>query len=159
MQLWSAWKNNATSRKPIGPDMIFAGLYIFVIMLLIAIIHVYWAFGGRWPGTNEKDLVEKVVGRGESFPSVPITCFVSLVFVAMAVVPLVKAGLLDTAIPAHLVDKTTLFFAVIFFLRGMGGYLRIFEKTSADIFVYYNRRIYNPLCVSLGVAELILILN
>jgi len=139
--------------------MIIAGLYISLVMFLIALIHVYWAFGGRWPGTNEKDLVEKVVGRGESFPPAAITCFVTLVFLAMAVIPLLKSGLVDTAIPAHLVDKTSLFFAVIFFLRGIGGYLPIFEKTSAEIFVYYNRRIYSPLCISLGIAELILILN
>ena len=33
------------------------------VLVLLGGVHLYWAFGGRWPGHDEASLVEHVVGR------------------------------------------------------------------------------------------------
>ncbi|WP_018688286.1 DUF3995 domain-containing protein [Ahrensia kielensis] len=37
-------------------------LFIFVVLAITALIHIYWALGGLWPGTNEKTLPQTVIG-------------------------------------------------------------------------------------------------
>lgn len=33
------------------------------VLFALAGVHLYWAFGGRWPGHDEASMVEHVVGR------------------------------------------------------------------------------------------------
>jgi len=33
-----------------------------IILLLLALLHAYWAIGGHWPARNERALAELVVG-------------------------------------------------------------------------------------------------
>lgn len=127
---------------------LLAGL-IFTIMSIVALIHIYWAFGGFWPGNNQQDLIDKVVGIGDKFPSWPLTFFVIFAFVAMAILPILY--LLNPG--NSYLEKLNLFFASIFLLRGVVCLIPFFEKTRTEIFTRYNRRFYSPLCLILSLAQ------
>lgn len=49
--------------------------------------------------------------------------------------------------------------SMIFFLRGIFGYFSFITKQWKPIFVYYTKRIYNPLCLIIGLVLLLQILN
>jgi hypothetical protein len=38
-------------------------LILAAALFALAGIHLYWGFGGRWPGHDETSMVEHVVGR------------------------------------------------------------------------------------------------
>jgi hypothetical protein len=48
--------------------MEFIAVLTIVAFLVGAAVHVYWARGGNWPGTDRTDLARRVVGA-ETFPS------------------------------------------------------------------------------------------
>ena len=70
--------------------------YILIIMSAIAKIHVYWMSGGLWPGKNKEDLVNKVLGQGKIFPGTLSCIFVIIVFIIMAIFPLLNYYEQDT---------------------------------------------------------------
>lgn len=134
-----------------------------VILLSIAGLHVYWAFGGKWPGSSERDLVNAVAGIGDKMPP-PFACLVvAMVLALMAVIPLIASGILDDrplavvglegALPWLLASA-----AGIFLLRGLVTFAaRLFPKIIEGRhpkFVTLDRRFYGPLCLILGAAYL-----
>lgn len=38
-------------------------LLIFVILTLVALLHLFWAVGGKWPGKDDESLAKAVIGR------------------------------------------------------------------------------------------------
>ena len=40
-----------------------AAVLVMIVLGLLAALHFYWGFGGRWPGHDDRSLVEMVVGR------------------------------------------------------------------------------------------------
>ncbi len=140
--------------------MIYAALYISIIMLLIAIIHVYWAMGGNWPAKERtrQGLIDQFVGRGTEFPSTSITLFVTIFFLIMAIIPLIKVQLIQVPISDSYIHNISILFSIVFLLRGLAGHLPAMRKRATSIFNYYNIRVYNPLCISLGMAQLLLII-
>jgi len=129
----------------------FFTFYIFIIMSIVAKIHIYWLQGGLWPGKNYKDLVDKVLGRGEVMPSVGAFLFVIGVFIIMALFPLSIYYKIDLGIKEY--EKyILLFFAVIFALRTVSMYIPVVAKRATKIFLEYNNKYYVPLCLSLSVS-------
>ncbi len=124
--------------------------YIFIAMSLITKIHIYWLKGGLWPGINKQDLINKVIGKGD-MPGFGAYVVVIFGFILMAVVPLLLYFQIDLKI-GDLPKYSLAFFALIFFIRALALFLPNIEKGVAKEFLELNKKIYAPLCFSLGVA-------
>jgi len=96
------------------------------LLIILAFIHMYWAFGGLWPGKNQQDLVNKVFGRGTHFPS-PFSCLVVAVglvlFSSLPVLWLVRINLDLSPQITNLIRYSMIFVAIVFLVRGIIGYL------------------------------------
>lgn len=63
------------------------GFAIFVSSMLMAIaaVHVYWAFGGAWPASEGTELPQTVVGtQGSQMPQKAVTLAVVFAFGAQS---------------------------------------------------------------------------
>ena len=123
------------------------------LLAAVAILHVYWGFGGRWPGHDERSLVDTIVGvtpdgRMPSRAScLSITC---LLFVA-AFLPFAAHNLVPNPLPDVALTGSWVV-TVVFAVRGIGGYLehRIRPATVDLPYHRLNLRIYSPLCLLLA---------
>ena len=126
-------------------------LLVAGILFLLAAVHLYWGFGGRWPGHDEASMVEHVVGRtrGMKAPSLPASAAVAL---ALAVGGgLVLATILPpTPVTPWLQAARWVLFAV-FAGRGMATYVpSVFRYAEGTPFWRLNRRAYGPLCLAIA---------
>ncbi|TGM02526.1 DUF3995 domain-containing protein [Leptospira jelokensis] len=125
------------------------------VLFFLSLIHIYWGFGGLWPGTTKQDLIDKVFGKGNQFPS-PFSCFfVATGLFVFSILPWVwiyRFELNWNLQTWNLLSYLMYFVSGIFFLRGCFGYFPFLTRHWKPIFVYYTKRIYNPLCIFLGLA-------
>ncbi|NQY53187.1 MAG: DUF3995 domain-containing protein [Campylobacteraceae bacterium] len=133
--------------------------YIFVIMSAIAKIHVYWIGGGVWPGKDKNDLINKVLGQGDIFPSLLSCIFVIIVFILMALFPLISYFKIDLGLINNYIDYVYLFFASIFLLRASLILIPNMENKAHKLFILYNKKYYSPVCFSLFISYFVLYLN
>jgi hypothetical protein len=125
-------------------------------LFALAGIHLYWAFGGRWPGHDEASMVEHVVGRtrGMRAPSLLSGLAVALALATGGV--LVLATLAPTAWDGWLKAARWLLLAV-FAGRGLATYAPpIFRYAEGTPFATLNRRAYGPLCLAIALGILVL---
>ena len=117
-------------------------LILAATLFALAGVHLYWAFGGRWPGHDEASLVEHVVGRtrGMRAPGFLASAAVALARAAGGV--LVLASLASTAWACGLHAARWGLFAV-FAGRGLASYAPpIFRYAEGTPFATLNRRAY-----------------
>jgi len=115
--------------------------------------------GGLWPGKDTQDLIDKVIGKGNTFPSTLECLFVTVVFIIMGVFPLLVYMKVDIGLSLDSIKYVYLLFALIFFTRAAAMLMSFLEKKATRIFVKYNRKYYSPLCFSLFLAYFSLYLH
>ena len=125
-------------------------------LFALAGIHLYWAFGGRWPGHDETSMVEHVVGRtrGMRAPGFAASAVVAL---ALAIGgALVLASLTSTPWDGGLKAGRWGLLAV-FAGRGLATYVPpLFRYAEGTPFATLNRRAYGPLCLAIALGLLAL---
>jgi hypothetical protein len=126
-------------------------------LLALAGVHLYWAFGGRWPGHDEASMVERVVGRtaGMRAPGPLASAAVAAALAAGGgLILAVLAG--PSALDPWLKAGRWVLFAV-FALRGLATYVpAIFRYAEGTPFARLNRRAYGPLCLAIALGLLAL---
>ena len=126
------------------------------LLALIATLHLYWALGGLWPGTDRATLKAKVLGGPAQmpFPGAP-ACLMVVAALALAMGIVLQLGGLLTWLPASLARRLGTGLAVMFLLRGLGGYgmQHLSYWRHSPTFNHLNHRLYSPLC--LGIAALL----
>ncbi|CAN5307850.1 DUF3995 domain-containing protein [soil metagenome] len=131
-------------------------LILAATLLALAGIHLYWGFGGRWPGHDEASMVEHVVGRtrGMRAPGLAASAVVALALAAGGAV--VLASLTPTAWNGPLRAARWGLFTV-FAGRGLASYVPpVFRYAEGTPFATLNRRAYGPLCLAIALGLLIL---
>ena len=130
-----------------------------LILSILALLHLAWALGSRWPAKTESDLAAHVLGTGSqgSMPP-PLACVVvTIALSSAALLPLSTLGWVTLPLSPAL-ERTLLWVVVgVFTVRGLYGYVdhRVRPETQSSPFVRLNRRFYSPLCLSLaGLAAL-----
>ncbi|MCW7491948.1 DUF3995 domain-containing protein [Leptospira sp. 2 VSF19] len=133
--------------------MIFITFTSALLLLSISAIHIYWAIGGLWPGKTKQELIDLVFGKGNQFPS-PLTClFVAIFLFLFSILPIAWILKNNLALDSKMIFGLRILItmiSVIFFLRGVLAYFPIITKQWKPIFVYYTKRIYNPLCITIS---------
>lgn len=123
------------------------------VFFLLAGVHLYWAFGGRWPGHDEASLVEHVVGRTRDMkaPS-PLAC-VAVALALMAGGGLVLASVWPPTPLEPWLDAGRWALFAVFAARGAATYVpRIFRYAEGTPFWRLNRRAYGPLCLAIALG-------
>jgi hypothetical protein len=126
---------------------------LIVVLVALAALHAWWGVGGRWPGHDERSLVELVVGRTGSMrmPS-PVRCMgvASALSAAAGLVALQgKVISVDFGVPGEWLVRAGFWTAcAVFALRGVAGFIPpIFAYARGTPFATLNRRFYSPLCL------------
>lgn len=146
--------------------MVVLALLLSGVFFFLAALHVYWARGGFWPGTDAKSFLEHVVGSSPSggTPS-PAACLaVAFLLSVAACLPLALvgwvrlpfAGLSIASVP--LVQMAACVCGGVLLLRGLFGYVdhRVRPAILKTPFFRLNRVLYSPLCLLLGSVMLYL---
>jgi len=131
-------------------------LLLAAALFALSGIHLYWGFGGRWPGHDEASMVEHVVGRtrGMRAPGFLAATGVALALAVGAV--LVAATLAPTPWDPLLKAARWGLFAV-FAGRGLATYVPpVFRYAEGTPFATLNRRAYGPLCLAIALGILVL---
>jgi glucan phosphoethanolaminetransferase (alkaline phosphatase superfamily) len=138
---------------------IIISLLLSLVFFCIAAIHFYWAFGGKLflnaaIPTNEKSEA-KVFS-----PSPLATLFVALIFCALGIFVLLKAGLVLFPLLLWMSNYGLGFIAFVFFVRAIGDfkYAGFFKKTTNTLFAKMDTKYYSPLCLAVAVLTVLLIL-
>ena len=131
----------------------------FLLLLIISLIHVYWAAGGRW------GLAESVPERNGSKAFQPgrfATFVVALIFSCMALFYLYKIGWLtslNVIVPDWLSRYGLWILAGIFLLRAIGDfrYVGFSKRVRNSRFAKLDTTFYSPLCLLLSANSFLLI--
>ena len=113
------------------------------IVFCVALLHVYWGFGGRF-------WIDRVVPTTDN--GVPL--FVPSKLATFAVVALLLAlswAMVSDGVTARIINTV---FAVIFFLHFVGefSYVGMFKKHKNSKFARMDTLLYSPLCLFLSVC-------
>ena len=142
--------------------MDWIAIALALILFVVAAIHLSWALGSTWPVNDPESLSAAVVGTPEAtkMPSAGLTFVVALMIAAAALWPLLWQALAPYPhwVPQTLVWLGMWCLAIVFLVRGVGGFLPMAGKTI-EPFRRLNRTIYSPLCIVLGAGYLYLVLN
>ena len=135
---------------------IIIALTLFIIFLAIAVIHIYWAFDGKWGSKSVipvKSDDTKVI-----MPGVLPTLAVAAGLLAFSLLVIVKGGLWSVALPAWLERYGLYIIAGIFIIRAVGDfrYVGFFKTYRQTTFGKNDTRLYSPLCLGIGILAILL---
>ena len=129
-------------------------LAISAVLLLLAVIHLYWAAGG---GTGTVGAVPEVDGAPAFVPRTIDTLAVALALTLGALVVLGRAGLWAPAWAAPPFFRGGVWLlSVVFLFRSIGDFRLVgfFKRVRGTRFARRDTLLYSPLCFLLGVALL-----
>ena len=127
---------------------------LLLFMIILAGLHIYWGHGGLWPGKDKQDLIDKVYGEGSAFPSITACYAVAVLLLIAGLLPFFSLKLLPSYGLWQYFSYGNYIVAFVFLVRGIAGLFLFNEKSKTKIFVYYNRIIYSPLTIVLGLVYL-----
>ncbi len=128
---------------------------VFVVLAVIAALHVYWGFGGLWPAADLRSLIDTVIGdpRMTEMPSRLLTLVVAgLIFAAGAFA--LTANLQAPRLLRVFFKIAIATIAIVFVVRGVSGYAlpESIRARLSEPFAAYDQLIYSPICLVLGAA-------
>ncbi|MEO3997370.1 DUF3995 domain-containing protein [Mesorhizobium sp. CAU 1732] len=133
--------------------MIPVAVLLAFVLTGLAAIHVYWAMGGVWPGTDEKSCARAIAGfKGiDRMPGPGPSFFVAAILFATAVLALVSAGIVALPLTDTIVSFAAFAAALVFLGRGIAGFTPAWRRLTPEMpFASNDRRWYSPLCLLVG---------
>ena len=125
----------------------------------LAALHLYWAVGGRWPGSDAESLARTVIGGPPGMKMAPpAACIVVAVLLTSAGLLVLAAGdLVALPLPANALRVLVLCVAGVMRLRGLVGFVdeRLRPAIRGSRYARLNKRFYSPLCLGLGTLVLL----
>lgn len=135
--------------------MIFVAGVVALILSSLALLHVYWAFGGGW---GAKDAVPHYEGKPLFKPGPgACTAVAALLVLAAAVVWSKAFGWLPPSLPTYWSTVGTFGVALVFMGRAVGDFrwVGVFKRERSSRFARLDSRVYSPLCLLLGIGALL----
>ena len=136
--------------------MIFLAYLNFTILLLLGLLHFYWAFGGKW--AFEKALPTNEEGKKLMNPKTMDSIVVGFGLTLFALFHLVRTEIVLMDIPSWLTNSGLWVITSIFILRSIGDfkYVGFSKKVRETEFALRDTKFYSPLCLVIGMIALIL---
>ncbi|TCI84561.1 DUF3995 domain-containing protein [Tenacibaculum sp. M341] len=135
----------------------FLSLLSSLILFIVSIFHVYWAFGGHFG--VESVIPKKLTEDENRMPPAILTLIVAMVFFAMGILFLDKLNRFDFSfIPEFLKSYGIISMGVIFLIRAIGefNYVGFFKKIKNTKFGINDTKYYSPLCLFLAISAFII---
>ncbi|KVP64587.1 DUF3995 domain-containing protein [Burkholderia ubonensis] len=128
-----------------------AAYFIVPTLCAIALIHVYWACGGR---VGKAAAIPELDGEPVLRPSAAGTFAVAAALLAGAGVIAARAGWLRASPHASAVAFATVALALIFAVRAIGDfrYVGFFKHIRGSRFARMDTLCYSPLCAALSLS-------
>ncbi|MNR06004.1 hypothetical protein D3C85_1220580 [compost metagenome] len=122
------------------------------ILVFISLIHVYWAFGGRWG--SRAALPQKKGGATVFRPRMLETLAVALIILGVCVVLLAQSETLSILQANSFTKWSCILCGAVFLIRAIGDfkYLGFFKRIKDTTFSVYDTRFYSPLCLFLALS-------
>jgi len=120
------------------------------ILIIMALFHFYWAFGGKLG-------LDKALPTHEGIqllnPSRALTFFVGIILVGFAYIAYALHFYDFTLQDKTLYQYSGIFLAILFTLRAIGEFNMVgfFKKIHDTPFAKYDTLLFSPLCLVLGV--------
>lgn len=140
--------------------MDYLAVILSCILVLIAGMHFYWAFGGFWPGKDEVSLARTVVGGKNisKMPPMPLTLVVAVAIFTASLWPLMWRSIIPYSLPQGFLWLGIVALMLVFLGRGVAGYLPFFtDKMCEQPFARINAIYFSPLCLIIGVGFMALL--
>lgn len=130
-----------------------------VILIFISLLHVYWAFGGRW-GTSATFPVKEDGASTEIVPPTLLTLIVAFFILFFSIILLAQSGYLPFYHADALTKWGSVLIASIFTLRAIGdfNYVGIFKRFKGTHFSKYDTWMYIPLCLYLAISFVVAVI-
>lgn len=126
-----------------------------IIFLLLALLHIYWAFGGKW---GIRYAVPAAPDGEPLFRPGPFaTLLVAAGLLVFSWVDLSWYGWLRPLGGLKYIRWGGLGIAFIFLIRAIGDFRHVgFTKTNKQtLFAYWDTRMYSPLCLLLSLSHIL----
>ena len=133
-------------------------LVLTSFLIVLALLHLYWAVGGRWPGHDDQSMVERVVGRtpGMKAPRFWLAFAVTVALMMSAALVAVTGGLVPHPnLPwgKSIVSLGFWISGAVFAVRGVAGFVPgVFRYAEGTPFMQLNQWFYSPLCLAIAAA-------
>jgi Protein of unknown function (DUF3995) len=129
--------------------MRIAGGTAATILVILGVLHLYWAVGGQW---GKGAALPEHEGRPVWRPSALGTGLVALGLFTMAALLLMRIGWLGAYPEARSVHVGVWLMAAILWLRALGDfrYVGFFKRVRGTRFARLDTLIYSPLCLLLA---------
>lgn len=138
---------------------ILISILLFLIFAFLSSLHFYWGFGGRWG--SQAVFPTKDDNSKPQMPGVFPTFVVAFGLLVIGLFILQKGAFLNFTIPLWIDQYGLGIIAVIFIVRAIGefNYVGFFKKIKHTKFGKNDTKYYSPLCLTIGILTIILILN
>ena len=131
--------------------MIAVAAVVAVVFAVLALVHLYWACGGR---RLKAAAVPEVRGRAAFVPSAVMTLLVALGLAMCSWLVAATAGLIGAPIPTGWLPWLAIALALVLFARAVGDFRLVgfFKQVRGTRFARMDSLFYAPLCLLLSVA-------
>ncbi len=139
--------------------MFSIAVFIAVVLTPVALVHLYWAFGGLWPASSPGELVKTVIGDPglKAMPPMAVTLVVAVLIFAAGLMPLLYLAGIPAALPGWAGRYALWLLAAVFLGRGAVTYLWAAKAAAlSEPFQTLNFWYFSPLCLLLGIGFAIL---
>jgi hypothetical protein len=119
------------------------------IFVLLASIHVYWAFGGR---IARVAAIPELRGSPSFVPGRFATLLVACALIACAALVGAASGFVDAPLSAGATQWGCFGLAVLLLLRAIGDFRLVgfFKTVRGSRFAWLDSALYSPLCLALA---------
>jgi len=135
---------------------------LFTVLVALSVLHVYWAVGGVWPGSDEASCARTVIGFPgvDRMPSPASALAVAGLLGIAAVLAAMLSGALVLSPAARILPVAGVAASIVFIARGLAGYTPAWRRLTPELpFARLDRRYYSPLCLAIGGGFAFLVLN
>jgi hypothetical protein len=135
-------------------------LAVFALLTAIAVLHVAWGFGLRWPAASERELVATVIGaKGRTRMPGLAECLVAAAAIFCAgCIALLSSGLVTPLLPQRVLTIGGFVWFGVFTLRGVAAYLPAWRNVfSQQPFARYDQLYYAPFCLFVALVFALLL--
>jgi hypothetical protein len=127
---------------------------LIAIFTLLALVHVYWAFGGQ---VAKVAAIPELRGTPTFLPGRMATLLVAAALFACAALVGTATGLIDRPVSALAVQRVCFGLSLLLLLRAIGDFrlLGFFKKVRGSRFAWLDSVLYSPLCLLLALGVLL----
>jgi len=134
---------------------------LFLVFLLLAVLHFYWAFGGGWAleGAMPPEMRAMVLSPKRQLGFRLLTAVVGLGLLGMGLMMMTNVLYKLQSWEGGYLPWITLAIGGIFLLRAIGDFktVGLFQRGQIGIFARRDKAIYTPLCAGLALGTFWLI--